>query len=236
MKCSFSVIIPVLHESSGINRVIDHINTIRSGFPVEIIVIDGDPAGTTIDALTAQGVNKLISQKGRGIQMNKGASLATGDILLFLHADTRLPDNAFPSIAAALEGETYAGGAFELGIHSDRWIFRLTEKVVSLRTSLTRIPYGDQAIFITKNAFDTIRGFQEIPLMEDLDLMRRMRKSGYKIYIIPEKIQTSPRRWEKEGFFYCTFRNWIIVMLYLLGAKPERLAKYYYPDWEKSDR
>ncbi len=218
---------PVLHEAATINRAIDHIGNISAGFPAEIIVVDGDPAGSTIHAITDKNTIKLISHRGRGGQMNAGASLGKGAILLFLHADTRLPDNAFSYIADAMDGEEYAGGAFELGIKSDRRVFSLIEKFVALRTRLTRIPYGDQAIFIKKDVFNRIRGFKEIPIMEDVDLMRRLRKSGDKIYIIPEKVKTSPRRWEKEGILFCTLRNWTITILYLFGAKPERLAKYY---------
>jgi len=117
-----------------------------------------------------------------------------------------------------------------LGINSDRRVFRLTEQFVSIRTHLTRIPYGDQAIFIRREVFDRLNGFKEIPIMEDVDLMWRIKKAGDKIYIIPEKVTTSPRRWEREGILYCTLRNWIIVILYLLGAKPEKLARHYYPD------
>jgi rSAM/selenodomain-associated transferase 2 len=231
MSCSFSIIIPVLHESSTINRAIDHINTVSSDFDVEIIVIDGDPEERTIHSITDKKVTKLISQKGRGKQMNTGAFLAHGDVLLFLHADTRLPESAFAFIADVMDKKEHVGGAFELGIKSDRRVFRLIEKLVSLRTRLIRIPYGDQAIFIKREFFNRINGFREIPIMEDVDLMRRIRKSGYTIYIVPEKVKTSPRRWEREGVLYCTLRNWILTILYLLGAKPENLAKYYYADW-----
>jgi rSAM/selenodomain-associated transferase 2 len=232
MKCSFSIIIPVLHESSTINRAIDHINALSSDFEVEIIVIDGDAEESTIHTITDRNVTKMVSQKGRGRQMNTGASRAQGDVLLFLHTDTRLPENAFAFIADVVERREYAGGAFDLGIKSNRWVFRLIEKSVSLRTRITRIPYGDQAIFVRREFFNRINGFQEIPLMEDVDLMRRIRKSGHKIYIIPEKVKTSPRRWEQEGVLYCTLRNWAITILYLLGAKPASLVKYYYADWD----
>jgi rSAM/selenodomain-associated transferase 2 len=232
MSCSFSIIIPALHESSTINRAIDNINSICSDFQVELIVVDGDPEESTIRLITDEKVIKLISPKGRGKQMNTGASRAKGDILLFLHADTRLPGNAFAFIADVMDKKEYIGGAFELGIKSDRRVFRLIEKSVSLRTRFTRIPYGDQAIFIRKEVFDRINGFKEIPIMEDVDLMRRIRKSGNKISIITEQVKTSPRRWDREGVIYCTLRNWIIVLLYFFGAKPEKLAKYYYADWD----
>ena len=223
---------PVLHEALTINHAIEHIRNISSGFHVEIIVVDGDTEVSTIHSITDKKVTRLVSQKGRGKQMNKGALHAQGDILLFLHTDTRLPGNAFALIVDEMDRKEYAGGAFELGINSDRLAFRLTEKVVSLRTHLTRIPYGDQAIFVNREVFNKINGFKEIPIMEDVDLMRRIRKSGYKIYLIHEKVKTSPRRWEQEGFLYCTLRNWTITILYLFGAKPESLAKYYYADWD----
>ena len=231
MSCSFSIIVPVLHEALTINHAIEHIRKISSGLQVEIIIVDGDTEVSTIHSITDRKVTKLVSPKGRGKQMNKGALRAQGDILLFLHPDTRLPENAFALIVDEMDKKEYAGGAFELGINSDRRVFSLIEKLVSVRTRLTRIPYGDQAIFIKKEVFNRIKGFKEIPIMEDIDLMRRIRKSGYEIYIIPEKVKTSPRRWEREGVLYCTLRNWTITILYLFGAKPESLAKYYYADW-----
>ena len=235
MSCFFSIIMPVLHEASTINHAIDHIRDIRSGFHVEIIVVDGASGGDTIHSITDKKVTKVISQKGRGEQMNMGASLAKGNVLLFLHTDTRLPENAFSSIADVMDKKEYAGGAFELGIKSDRRIFSLIEKSVSLRTRLTRIPYGDQAMFIKREVFKRIKGFKEIPIMEDVDLMRRIKKSGHKIYIIPEKVKTSPRRWEREGVLYCTLRNWAITILYFFGAKPESLARYYDANWDTRD-
>ena len=136
--------------------------------------------------------------------MNKGASAAKGDILLFLHIDTELPEGAFAGISSVIDDGEYAGGAFDLGIESGRWIFRLIEKLVFVRTRATRIPYGDQAIFIRRECFETLKGFKDIPIMEDVEFMRRLKKSGYKISIIPQKVKTSSRRWEREGVLYCT--------------------------------
>jgi hypothetical protein len=105
--------------------------------------------------------------------------------------------------------------------------------MVCIRTRLTGIPYGDQAIFIKRDIFAGMNGYQEIPIMEDVELMRRIKKSGYKICIIPQKVSTSPRRYEKEGVIFCTLRNWMLMSLYLLGVEPEKLVKYYYRDWNK---
>lgn len=233
MRYSFSIIIPVLNESAIINQTIEYVYRIGSGIDIEVIVVDGDPEGKTINSITNKKVIKLISPKGRGRQMNKGASIARGDILLFLHSDTELPKDAFSAISSALDKKEYVGGAFDLGIKSERLIFRLIEKMVYIRSRLTGIPYGDQAIFIKKEFFTRMNGHQEIPIMEDVELMRRIKKIGHKIYIIREKVRTSPRRYEKEGVIYCTMRNWLLIGLYYLGMKPEKLVKLYYRDWNK---
>ena len=233
MSYSFSIILPVLNESSIINQTIEHVYRLGYGFYLEVIVVDGDTEGGTVYRIKDERVIKIISPKGRGRQMNKGASVATGEILLFLHTDTELPENAFRTISAVIDKKQYVGGAFDLGIKSGRLIFRLIEKLVYIRTRLTGIPYGDQAIFIKKDFFAGMKGYQEIPIMEDVELMRRIKKSGYKICIIPQRVSTSPRRWEKEGIIYCTLRNWALISLYLSGFKPEKLAKFYYREQDE---
>jgi rSAM/selenodomain-associated transferase 2 len=159
--------------------------------------------------------------------MNKGAVAATGDILLFLHADTLLPTGAFEKIITIMRTGRYVGGAFDLGIVSDRTSYRIIECAASYRSRLTRIPYGDQAIFIRKDVFMGLGGYREFPIMEDVELMRSIKRSGHRIFIIATKVKTSPRRWEKEGIIYCTVRNWVLMTLYLLGVKPNTLARFY---------
>ena len=222
-----SVIIPVFHESDRINRTIAQVfDSAANGVP-QVIVVDGDPLGSTIDVIEDERVVKIISGKGRARQMNYGALRASGDILLFLHADTLLPKGAFAMITAAMIIGRFVAGAFDLGIDTTRRIFRITEKYVFLRTRLTRIPFGDQAIFIRREYFEKIGGYKDIPLMEDVEIMGRIRKSGNRICIIPARVLTSPRRWEKEGILISTFRNWTLQMLYALGVSPEQLQKYY---------
>ncbi|HUI67205.1 MAG TPA: TIGR04283 family arsenosugar biosynthesis glycosyltransferase [Nitrospirota bacterium] len=224
---TLSVIIPVFQESDRINGIITQVfDRAVNGMP-QVIVVDGDPRGSTINAIEDERITKIISGRGRARQMNSGASLASGDILLFLHADTLLPKDALTLITTAMSVDRFVAGAFDLGIATSRRIFRITEKYVFLRTRLTRIPFGDQAIFIRREYFEIIGGYQDIPLMEDVEIMGRIRKRGDRICIIPSKVLTSPRRWERDGLLFSTFRNWTLQMLYALGVPPEQLQKYY---------
>ena len=224
---TLSVIIPVLNESAGINNVIAQLRSQAPVDTVEIIVVDGDPAGSTIKAISHPDIVRAIAGTGRGIQMNSGAVRASSEILLFLHADTFLPQNAFADIRKAFQDEEYVAGCFDLGIRSSRRLFRITERYVALRTRITRIPFGDQAIFIRREYFERIGGYRDIPIMEDVELMRRIRGRGDVICVIPEKVSTSARRWEREGVLLATIRNWTLQFLYWCGVPPKRLAKFY---------
>ena len=218
---------PVFREEELIDQAVSALQSLRCDGRLEIIVVDGDPEERTLKALKSDGVVTARSEKGRGRQMNAGALLASGDILLFLHADTQLPEDGLLRIRATVKDGRCVGGSFDLGIRSDRFCFRLVEKAASLRSRITRVPYGDQAIFMRKDFFLRLGGFSDLPVMEDIDLMRRVRRSGARIQIIKEKVGTSARRWEKEGVLVCTLRNWMLVLLYLVGVAPHRLARYY---------
>ncbi len=226
-RSGFSIILPVLNEAPAINATITHLRELAADEPVEIIVVDGDPAGSTVRELRDPVVVTTASPPGRAIQMNQGAGLASGEVLLFLHADTLLPPDALVLVKAALQDQRVLAGAFELGIDSPRPVFRITERYVSLRTRLTRIPFGDQAIFIRRSYFGFLGGFREIPIMEDVDLMKRIRARGGRISILPARVRTSDRRWKREGILFCTVRNWTLQAAFALGVKPEKLAKWY---------
>lgn len=159
--------------------------------------------------------------------MNEGAALAEGDTLLFLHVDTRLPKDALGLIGSVMENNRYVAGAFDLGIESSKPIFRIIERAASLRSRVTRIPFGDQGIFIRKDYFMKVGGYREIPVMEDVEIMDRIKKQGGRIYIIPRKVSTDSRRWEQEGVVRCTLRNWMLQILYFLGISPYKLARFY---------
>jgi rSAM/selenodomain-associated transferase 2/rSAM/selenodomain-associated transferase 1 len=228
MRPRFSIIVPVLNEESSINLVIEHIGGFQEAAgSSEIITVDGDPEGRTIGAIRDTKVITAVGKKGRGNQMNRGAALAKGDILVFLHADTRLPFNALTLIESALHDPACAAGAFDLAIASERPVFRLIEKTASLRSRLSRIPYGDQTLFFRRDYFNAIGGFADIPIMEDVEIMRRIKKRGERIVFIDQPSTTSARRWETEGVLYCTLRNWLLISLYLSGVSPERLSRLY---------
>ena len=231
-QCIFSIIVPVLNEAEHINPLIEHVRSQRFAGSYEIIVVDGDPQGGTTNVIRDKSIKAIRAGQGRGRQMNAAAAAAEGEILIFLHADTKLPPNALEKISQVLEDAKYVGGAFDLGIGSDRLFLKYIAARASMRSHLNRIPYGDQAIFIRKSYFNKIGRFKEIPLMEDVELMRRIKKDRGKIFILPDKVITSPRRWERDGAFYTTLKNQVLVALFYLGVSPVRLAKYY---WRNSN-
>jgi len=227
MNNRFSVIIPVLHEAAEINDLLDHLRRLDTAGQCEILVVDGSADQDTLAFIKSSNVICLSSLPGRARQMNAGAAAASGDVLIFLHADTRLPANALPLISRAMTDSAYWGGAFNLGSSSRKWIYRFIARTASWRSRLTRIPYGDQAIFMNRADFLILGGYPVIPIMEDVALMRQIKKRGGKITIIPYPVITSSRRWEKEGVLYVTLRNWLLLSAYLLGRSPEKLARYY---------
>lgn len=234
MQPRFSVVIPALHEAPTINRTIQRVNSARGEIPTEIILVDGDPQGCTLEAIEDPEVVKLTAPKGRARQMNQGARAARGEALLFLHADTLLPERGLELAARALEH--CPAGAFDLHIDSDHFWLKATTLVGRNRSRITRVPYGDQAIFIRRTFFEELGGFREIPIMEDVALMRAVGKAGQPIAVLRAKARTSARRWEKEGPFYTTLRNWTLVSLYSFGVDPAKLAQFYRPHSQKNGR
>ena len=230
-KCRFSIIIPVLHESGIINTLLDSLQQLEHDEPFEIIVVDGSKTQDTLRVISDTTVRKYACLQGRGRQMNEGAAHAIGDILVFLHADTFLPPNALSQINAALENERYVGGAFSYQFQLQTTLFRMIAAIATLRSQITRAPYGDQVIFLRKTYFNSIGGYKNIPLMEDVELMRRIKKKKDQIIILPNHIITSTRRWDEEGLFYASLRDIISIFLYWCGMPAEKLAKFY--PWKK---
>ena len=224
-----SIIIPVLNETQTINATIQALRSQSADLQgtIEVIVVDGDPAGRTCSAIEDRDVIRLLSKPGRAKQMNKGATAASGEILLFLHADTLLEPGSLRKLGLAMEDRQYASGAFDLRIAAPGVLFRIIERVSSFRSRLTRIPYGDQGIFIRRQIFDAIGRYPEIPLMEDVALMRRLKAGRYRIVFSSSKAITSARRWQEEGVVFTTLRNWVFITLYLLGVSPAKLARFY---------
>jgi rSAM/selenodomain-associated transferase 2 len=221
-----SVIIPVLNEGPAINVQVENLYILGGWRQTEIVVVDGDAGGSTLDQITDTRPVRLTAPGGRAGQMNAGAAAASGGILLFLHVDTFLPLDGFELIRRAV-AEGALAGAFELAISSRRPSLTVIAWTTTLRSRLTRVPFCDQAIFLRADYFKTLGGYALIPLMEDVELMRRIKRRGDAIRILPSKVHTSPRRWEQEGVLRCTLRNWILRLLYKLGASPGQLARYY---------
>jgi len=230
MNPTFSVIIPVLGEEKRVNALIDHVRVVGYGINPEIVVADGADDQGTLTAIDRPGVAAVSAPKGRGGQLNAGARAAKGEVFVFLHADSRLPCGAFQAMTAALQNGS-AAGAFRLAIRSTKLRYRLIEAGAGLRSSLTKIPYGDQSQFARRDVFEAVGGFPDVPIMEDVELMRRIKKAcgRAKIALLPERVSSSARRWEREGAFFCTMRNQYLLIRHLLGAAPEELARHYPP-------
>jgi rSAM/selenodomain-associated transferase 2 len=210
-----SVVIPALNEAREIGRTL---GGLIGGHGLEAIVVDGGSEDATVEIATRfAGVRCLAAPRGRAQQMNAGASAARGRILLFLHADSRLPAHAVEALAGALERSGHSGGAFRFALDSPRRRYRVLEWCVAQRARRLDLPYGDQAIFVTRDAFERIGGFRELPACEDVDFVCRLRALGPLLHLETPAV-TSARRWERGGFVRTTLRNWGWLALYALGA------------------
>lgn len=228
-----SVIIPVLEEREIISGCIHRIYNIRTDVKYEIIVVDGDPAGSTINTLPEYHIKKIISPPGRGVQMNRGASVAEGEILLFLHSDTKIPEKVFDTVYQMFKKKDLGASAFLLKLEPDNLLLRFIAITANLRVLLTGLPSGDQAISIRRDLYNKLGGYPEIPIMEDVRLMKKVKQSGKKICIIKDFAISSSRKWIKEGIIKTSVRNNIIRLLDGVGVSPERLSKIYYKNIEK---
>jgi rSAM/selenodomain-associated transferase 2 len=218
-----SIIIPVLNEEKIIGATLADLRRMR---PDELIVIDGGSADRTCEICAAFGVTLLSSPPGRAAQMNHGARQATGDVLLFLHADTRLPSSALDDIQAAMANPRCVGGRFDVKLNGDHWMLRVIAATISLRSRLTKVATGDQAIFVRRDVFQRLGGYPDIPLMEDVGLSRALRRMG-KVACLKSRVLTSARRWEREGVWRTVVKMWTLKLLYLLGISAARLKRYY---------
>ncbi|MBC6432110.1 glycosyltransferase [Nostoc sp. HG1] len=218
-----SIIIPTLNEAENIKEAIA---TTQLNTNIEVIIVDGGSKDDTIKIAQSLGVKVILSSPGRAVQMNTGAVAATGEILLFLHADTSLPTGFDDMVRTALQQPGTVAGAFKLRIDAPLLSLRWVELGVNLRSHFYQMPYGDQAIFLTKAVFQQIGNFPELPIMEDFELMRRLKRTG-RIVIIPTPVVTSARRWLQKGVFKTTLLNQIVIIAYLLGVSPERIRCWY---------
>jgi len=222
-QTNISIIIPALNET---NTIANTLSALTNRSEVEVILVDGGSCDDTADIARSSGAKVLTTTPSKARQMNAGAAAATGEILLFLHADTRLPENFEKPVLGHISQNGVAAGAFQLCIDSDARGLRFIERVANWRSRYLQAPYGDQGIFVTKSLFHEIGGYPDIPIMEDFELIRRLRRKG-KIVIVNESLKTSPRRWLNMGIFKTWLINQIIIIAYYFDVSPEKLARWY---------
>jgi rSAM/selenodomain-associated transferase 2 len=229
LAAKISIVIPALNEAGSIEKVLAGIHALPN---VEVILVDGGSSDDTVSISQGWGVKVISSARGRARQMNVGAKAATGEILLFLHADTVLPlgfeTMVRSTLQPPLEGEPPApvAGAFSLQIDDPLPSLRWIERLVAWRSQWRQMPYGDQAMFLTAATFQELGGFVEMPIMEDFELIRRLQCLG-RIETLAAPVVTSARRWLQRGVWQTTFINQAIVLGYLVGVSPARLATWY---------
>lgn len=223
MTPTISVIIPTLNEEEELPQTLVQLEYVKK---LEVIVVDGGSEDSTVEIAKNYGRQVLSSPRGRGVQLNLGAKASSGDILLFLHGDTRLPDKFDDLIQKTINRKNCAAGAFCLKIDSSRTSLAIIAYCANLRSKYLQMPYGDQAIFTSRNIFSKTSGYPEVPIMEDYIFMQNIKKYG-KICILDEAAVTSARRWKNFGVIRTTLINQFIVLGYNCGVQLPTLAKWY---------
>lgn len=225
-----TIIIPALDEEASIDRAI---RSCREAGPCEVIVVDGGSLDRTVEIARARADAVIQAPRGRATQMNAGAAVAGGSVLLFLHADTRLPGGSVRAVLGAIRDPAVVGGAFRVRLAASRGAGRhvratlgVTGRMIGARAAVSRSYSGDQAIFARAETFRAVGGYPEIPLMEDVELSRRMRRAGRTV-LLPLCVETSGRRWEAWGPLRTVLFMWRLRIVYLLGWTPSRCAETY---------
>lgn len=223
---SFSVIIPALNEAERIAGCVQHVRELArcDGSAVEIIVADGGSADRTAELAYEAGARVVAARRGRGPQCNAGAAVAKGEIFLFLHADTRLPDGAFFLLSSELSTPAVKAGTFRLRFDESHWLFSIY--TVFSRFDSVFTTFGDQCIVVRRELFEGVGGFPDWPLFEDVAFMQRVRRET-RVRSFPAAVTTSARRFRRGGILRQSLRNGWYVLQYLMGASPDDLAVIY---------
>ena len=224
---ALSIVVPVLGEARNLERLLPELRDLAP--EAEVLVVDGGSHDDTEAVVGRWPAARLIaSPRGRAAQMNAGAAQAGGDVLLFLHADTRLPAGFAETIDRALGDQRVVGGRFDVRFDNPAWPFRMIAALMNVRSRLTGIFTGDQAIFVRRTAFEALGGYAPIPLMEDIELTRRLRRLG-RVACLRRRVTTSARKWERDGIARTIGLMWALRLLYFGGVSPARLHRWYYP-------
>lgn len=214
---------PTLNEAAHIAQTLA---LVRQAGECELVVVDGGSSDGTFEIAQRHADLAVWAPRGRAKQMNIGARAATGEVLLFLHADTVLPNNFSALLHHALADATVIGGRFDVRLDAVGWRFRMIETLMNIRSRLSRISTGDQAMFVRREVFLALGGFPELELMEDIEFSRRLKRMG-KIACLREQVKTSARRWRQGGVFRTIFLMWTLRLAYFLGVPPQRLKAFY---------
>ena len=222
-----AIVVPVFNESRVLPRLIGDLTALKEGANTdfELVFVDGGSTDSTVALIQAAGLHVIKSAKGRAWQMNAGSAQTTGDVLLFLHADTQLPQNALTEIKSDLTGNI-CWGRFDVRIAGKPWMLGIVARMMNWRSRLTGIATGDQAMFMTREAFQAIGCFPEQALMEDIEASRRLRQLSAPARISSAVI-TSGRRWETRGVWRTIFLMWRLRWAYWRGQSPQKLAELY---------
>ncbi|SRR6266852_6988926 len=221
----FSIIIPVLNEEAILERQLAYLMRQCAQHDCELLIVDGGSHDSTV-AIAKRYGQVICSSRGRATQMNAGAAAASGDVLIFLHADTQLPDDAFSAIEQAFASPTVVGGAFRLRFNDNLWPYKFVAFATNLRSRLRTLFTGDQAYFVRATSFQAIGGYPDQPLMEDLEIITSLRKIG-KVVLLPQYVTTSARRHQNVGLIRSVLFMWYLRMLYRFGASPMQLQRIY---------
>ncbi|HVB75608.1 MAG TPA: TIGR04283 family arsenosugar biosynthesis glycosyltransferase [Ktedonobacteraceae bacterium] len=221
----FSIIMPVLNEEAALEQQLSQLKRVCAWFDCELLIVDGGSVDRTV-AIAQRFGRVMHSPRGRAAQMNRGAEFATGDVYIFLHADTMLPDDAFVAIERACASPDMVGGAFRLCFNCNGLAYRLVAFTTNLRSRWRGIFTGDQAYFVRAGSFKAIGGFPDMALMEDLEIITRLRKIG-KVVLLPCYVTTSARRHQKAGLARSVLFMWYLRTLYKFGVSPELLQRKY---------
>lgn len=220
-----SIIIPVLNEESSIKNLLQQLQLYRKQGH-EVIVVDGGSHDETIIAAKSLADKVIQSDAGRSLQMNAGAAQATGDILWFLHADSVIYENALDKIQFHIQEQNKSWGRFNIKLSGSHFMFRIIEKLINLRSCLSGIATGDQGIFVKRNLFEQVGGYSALPLMEDINLSKKLKKVSAPVCVKVILI-TSSRRWEQKGILRTVLLMWRLRFLYWLGVSADKLAIQY---------